>query len=167
VGHEQAPQTTGEVHKGFSQQVEDIEHEKDVEVDTGKCSNFLLEYLFLKRAVDKDDGKYKDAAPPSFPLHFPPAGIFAWHYTQGILKRYATPQFRGLGQVLFLEKPSRHRGDSDDESDWGSSPAPAGREALYPTHGFEMCLARAALAREVSDWASQIPKIETHGSSAM
>jgi hypothetical protein len=167
-GHEQTSQTTGEVlHKGSLQQVKDIEHEEDAEVDTSKRSNFLLEYLFLKRAVYQDDGKDQDAAPPTFPLHFPPAGMFAWHYTQGILKRYATPQFRGLGQVLFLEKPSRHRGDSDDESDWESSPAPAGREALYPTHGFEMYLARAALAREVSNWASQIPKVETHGSSAM
>jgi hypothetical protein len=166
-GREQTSQTTGVVHKGSSQQVQDIENEEDVGVNTGKRSHFLLEYLFLKRAEDKDDGKYKDAAPPTFPLHFPPAGIFAWHYTQGILKRYATPQLRGLEQVLFLEKPSRHRGDSDDESDWESSPAPARREALYPTHGFEMYLARAALAREVNDWASQIPKVGTHGSSAM
>jgi hypothetical protein len=63
---------------------------------------------------------------------FPPAGLFAWHYTQCILKRFATAQFRGLEEVFFPEAPAPYRGDSDNETDWESPVSPpTSRSILY------------------------------------
>jgi hypothetical protein len=74
----------------------------------------FLKEIFLTRGTD-GGGEYTDPDEP--PADFPPAGLFAWHYTQGILKQFATAQFRGLGEVFFPEIPSSYRRDGDDGSD--------------------------------------------------
>jgi hypothetical protein len=116
----------------------------------------------LTQRIDNDD---EPTDPNAFPAGFPPAGLFAWHYTQCILKRFATAQFRALEQVFFLETPSRYRGDSDDESDSElpcTSPTPHG---AYPMQAFDMFMAQDELRREVGDWVRQPAKDKTNGSS--
>ena len=50
-------------------------------------------------------------------LGLPPVGVFNWHYTQCILKRFSTADYQAFNNIDYFVLPFRTRDDDDDESD--------------------------------------------------
>jgi hypothetical protein len=86
---------------------------------------------------------------------YPPAGIFAWHYAQCVLRRFGAQQFFDLTNAQYEEVPSRFRRDAEEDSENEDEVAPP--PATFLPIAMHQYLANQQLRKEVTEWRDQVP----------
>ncbi|KAF9511334.1 hypothetical protein BS47DRAFT_1470015 [Hydnum rufescens UP504] len=80
-------------------------------------------------------------------LDLPPVGIFNWHYTQCVLKRFSNPDYWAFDNIYYFSLPFRTRDNKDEESDRDFDDERNIGNPLYPLYCLEL-----AEFRHINAW---------------
>jgi hypothetical protein len=73
-------------------------------------------------------------------LSLPPVGVFNWHYTQCVLKKFSTPAYQAIDNIHYF-LPFRTRDDDDGDVDFDNERNVA--NPPYPSYLWEFSELRA------------------------
>jgi hypothetical protein len=84
-------------------------------------------------------------------LDLPPAGVFNWHYTQCVLKRFSARDYRAFDNIYYFALPFRTRDDEDDTSDRDFGDERNIENPPYPSYRLELAAFRACQRLEAAE----------------
>jgi len=95
-------------------------------------------------------------------LSLPPVGVFNWHYTQCVLKKFSTPTYQAAENIHYFSLPFRTRDDDDesnidfdDERNIANPPYPSYLRELSEFRAFQR-LEMAERNRAIEMWNSGV-----------
>ncbi|KAF5376936.1 hypothetical protein D9615_007294 [Tricholomella constricta] len=104
--------------------------------------------------------------PTTHPL--PPEGVFNWHYTQCVLRKFSTPAYQALANIHYLSLPFRTREEEEEEGEVGESDVDFDDERNianppYPSYPWDLARSRARRhleeeerERAIASWNSDV-----------
>ena len=86
----------------------------------------------------------------------PPPGVFAWNYTQCVLTKFATDEYKGLANISHFVVPFRTEDDDDDDPEFDD---PGNIEdPPYPSYLLDLAWSRRCQEAEELEQRQDIEK---------